>query len=141
MTLTSPMDPVVKQQWIDALRSGEFEQAQSVLNTNGAYCCLGVLCELAIRAGVPVVKAINPDQDCDVPVWHYDGEAAYPPPSVTAWAGLEVSNPVVSERRTQPCACGYEGCTNIIEPEMTLSCLNDNGSTFDEIADVIAERL
>lgn len=39
------MDPRIKADWIVALRSGQYKQAQSVLcDGNGGYCCLGVLC-------------------------------------------------------------------------------------------------
>lgn len=54
------MNPEIKAQWITDLRSGEFNQARSALHTNLGYCCLGVLCDQAVRAGVinePVVAA------------------------------------------------------------------------------------
>lgn len=45
------MDAVLKQKWIDALRSGKYKQGKSYLKTkDGKYCCLGVLCEIV---GVP----------------------------------------------------------------------------------------
>lgn len=43
------MDPVAKRAWVDALRSGEYKQAQAQLCTNdGKMCCLGVLYDVAI---------------------------------------------------------------------------------------------
>ena len=40
------MDKDVKQQWITALRSGQYSQCQGELKDNeGANCCLGVLLE------------------------------------------------------------------------------------------------
>lgn len=34
-----------KQNWVDALRSGKYEQGTSSLRTDlGGYCCLGVFC-------------------------------------------------------------------------------------------------
>lgn len=34
----------IKQKWLDALRSGEYEQAQNVLfDGKNGYCCLGIL--------------------------------------------------------------------------------------------------
>ena len=45
--------PVTKQQWIDALRSGEYDQCKGALGKldpdTGAmsYCCLGVLATIA----------------------------------------------------------------------------------------------
>lgn len=40
------MHPYVKQEWIKALRSGEYKQTWEVLRCGTAYCCLGVLCDL-----------------------------------------------------------------------------------------------
>lgn len=37
----------IKQRWVEALRSGNYEQGQGVLRTeDDTYCCLGVLCNL-----------------------------------------------------------------------------------------------
>lgn len=33
--------------WINALRSGEYKQANGALQNEYGYCCLGVLCEIA----------------------------------------------------------------------------------------------
>lgn len=40
------MDPVIKQKWIEDLRSGKYAQAEGQLRDLRAnsYCCLGVLC-------------------------------------------------------------------------------------------------
>lgn len=40
------MSPELKSAWIEALRSGRYEQGQKHLMANGKYCCLGVLCEV-----------------------------------------------------------------------------------------------
>lgn len=38
----------LRQKWIDALRSGEYEQGHRALkDSDGRYCCLGVLCDVA----------------------------------------------------------------------------------------------
>lgn len=34
-----------KQMWIEALRSGDYEQGKAQLKNRGRYCCLGVLAE------------------------------------------------------------------------------------------------
>lgn len=36
----------LKAKWIDALRSGKYEQGRGALLNDGKYCCLGVLCEV-----------------------------------------------------------------------------------------------
>jgi hypothetical protein len=40
------MDALLKSEWIDALRSGKYQQAKSFLKTDNGYCCLGVLCDI-----------------------------------------------------------------------------------------------
>lgn len=35
-----------QKKWLDALRSGQYEQGKSWLCRNGKYCCLGVACEV-----------------------------------------------------------------------------------------------
>lgn len=47
------MNEEIKQQWIDALTSGEYAQGRKVLRTkDNTYCCLGVLCDLAVKKGI-----------------------------------------------------------------------------------------
>ena len=46
------MNKEVKKKWVDALRSGEYAQGRSSLRDHDEYCCLGVLCELAVKEGV-----------------------------------------------------------------------------------------
>lgn len=41
------MDARLKTQWLEALRSGKFRQAQgTLLDEDGAMCCLGVLAHI-----------------------------------------------------------------------------------------------
>lgn len=40
------MDPEIKKQWIDALRSGKFTQGREQLQDESGYCCLGVLAQI-----------------------------------------------------------------------------------------------
>lgn len=40
------IDEDVKARWVEALRSGEYQQGRRRLRTGGAYCCLGVLADL-----------------------------------------------------------------------------------------------
>jgi hypothetical protein len=42
------MDAEVKRKWVDALRSGDYEQGMNRLRRGNRYCCLGVLCSVAI---------------------------------------------------------------------------------------------
>ena len=59
------MNSEVKGQWTTALRSGEYEQGNGVLRTiDNTYCCLGVLCELAVKANVIPVPVISGESYC-----------------------------------------------------------------------------
>lgn len=46
MTTYPKMDPEIKEDWVEALRSGEFVQTQNYLDKDDAQCCLGVLCDI-----------------------------------------------------------------------------------------------
>ena len=41
------MDAHLKAKWVEALRSGEYKQARLMLEDDGRFCCLGVLCKVA----------------------------------------------------------------------------------------------
>lgn len=41
------MTPELKTKWIEALRSGAYQQDKYKFKTKIGYCCLGVLCEIA----------------------------------------------------------------------------------------------
>lgn len=46
------MKKEIKELWVQALRSGEYNQSFCSLNNGIGYCCLGVLCDLAVKDGV-----------------------------------------------------------------------------------------
>ncbi len=47
-----------KEMWVEALRSGKYQQCPGVLCDGHRYCCLGVLCEVFNEAtGTPVATA------------------------------------------------------------------------------------
>jgi hypothetical protein len=42
------LKPEVKEKWLAALRSGEYNQGRRQLRTSdGNYCCIGVLCDIS----------------------------------------------------------------------------------------------
>lgn len=44
------MDSTLKQEWITALRSGDYKQGKGGLkSTTNSFCCLGVLCDLLLN--------------------------------------------------------------------------------------------
>jgi hypothetical protein len=117
--MTLDMNPEIRAQWCAALRSGEYPQGRGGLHTvdeddREGYCCLGVLCDLAVAAGV-----ISPPHRG--PLWTFDGSPDYLPKRVEEWAGLQSCNPAVS----------HDGHLD------RLANLNDDGVSFAEIADLI----
>lgn len=118
--------------WIDALRSGEFEQGKSYLNRNGKMCCLGVLCEVAIRNGVDVKKFRDPDFGDIV---GYDGCVTTPPSSVTQW----ISDGEEWPHAPKVLVDGYGKELNWVgDKRESVIALNDNASwTFAQIADAL----
>jgi hypothetical protein len=123
------MDPKIKWSWIEDLRSGEFRQAKARLHrVDGSMCCLGVLTAFAYAKGV--VK--NKTHD-DSKVF-YDGMSVSLPESVCEWAGMTYIDQL-GERRTS--GFGLLPFRSLDGRHVHLDDLNDDGMTFDQIADLI----
>jgi len=112
------MNPLVRAQWCAALRSGDYQQGEGQLRAadedtgDYKYCCLGVLTDLAAKAGVTN--------------WDLARQLDFPPPAVEGWAELPYHNPEV---RVQ----GVDGAS-----AASLADLNDDhGWDFGRIADAI----
>lgn len=122
------------RKWVDALRSGEYEQATGQLRTNKGFCCLGVACDLY-------------GEENDV-TWGRDdgfiGRIDLPPSIVGDWLGIGSPNPVLAyisyEDPEDPDAYTITPGGNQIseDAELRASELNDDyGWAFDQIADAI----
>jgi hypothetical protein len=118
------MNRDIKQQWITALRSGEFTQGRETLRpTDNTYCCLGVLCELHRRA---FSGEWTEDMYADKQFYGYLNEENHLPHAVVLWAELSAHRPVVRHEE------------NIVQ----LWKLNDiDKLSFTEIADLIEASL
>jgi hypothetical protein len=90
-----PKMPKVIKQWVAALRSGKYKKGtgQLAVPVDKKYCCLGVLCELAIKA-----KVVNT---------YAAGEGGLPFP-VQEWAGLRTSDPIIKGHELSVWNDGYE---------------------------------
>ena len=114
----------VKEKWINALRSGEYEQGKGKLRKDNNYCCLGVLCDiynketgdgewvLKYKLGDNNVFNFNTNRESVDDVLSYN---------IANWAGLVNNNP------------------NIITK--AIAGINDDGATFEEIANLIETHL
>ena len=116
------MDPIKKAMWVADLRSGDYEQGQGFLCREGKFCCLGVLADQAVRAGV----IPQPEEEL---VLYYDGEPKLLTTAVRRWAKVPTYVQVLA---------GGGGCSHwYFGRHETLASLNDAGFTFDQIADII----
>ncbi len=85
------MKPEIKEMWIQALESGEYQQGRALHPDQDTFCCLGVLCDLYHK------ETGNGEWINEVPgdgIIHFKtinwGDPAYyssmPPPEVHHWA-------------------------------------------------------
>lgn len=110
----------VMEQWVSALRSGEYEQGFNVLRESTdlreSFCCLGVLCDLHRQS------AGGGAWTCDGYQSGKNWNAEVPTGEVVSWAGLREPNPAIAGRKM-------------------ISDLNDGeGKSFSEIADLIEQN-
>lgn len=139
------MNEDIKERWLEALRSGvlpdgtEVEQTTRYLRVDDddvvRSCCLGVLCEIAVADGV-----VTRENGGDVVGYtstsdRYDHSSTVLPVAVIKWAGLNYDEEnKFNSKEVEVNAIGKEN--NL------LTALNDNeGYTFEQIADVIEEQL
>lgn len=132
----SKMKPEVKAAWVAALRSGKYSQAKErlrLVDNNGSclgVCCLGVLSDLAVNAGIG-------DWDGEAFVERDgDSESGSLPLSVMIWASQDETPS--GRIDSNPNVVGPE----LNAPSRALSFWNDDhGLTFAQIADLIEAQL
>jgi len=117
------------KKWLRALRSGEYKQEAGGLHSidqegTSTFCCLGVACDLYLLEVGDLTKRRLPRGQVA-----YGEEYSYLPQQVAEWLGL----------------WSYDGTfldpENILLPEeRSLADLNDNGTSFTDIAAVIEHR-
>lgn len=113
------MDADVKAKWVEALRSGKYLQTQGVLrDASDRHCCLGVLCDITDPADW---------------IWLEDENGA----PREGWAYRHGKG---TDTDILPGLLGEElGLDTFYEERLTE--MNDNGKSFDEIADYIEKNL
>lgn len=136
------MDSAIKHRWQTALESGAYQKGHGALKQmdhegNLRYCCLGVLCELAVEDGV-IPPSAHDSKHWNDRIFSFGKDAdmtsGYLPDSVKDWAGLEYSNPRVS-------VPGHERARTWSNDEVNLADLNDSGHyTFSYIASFIEKH-
>ena len=102
------MKPEIKKRWLEALRSGKYTQARGYMKQDGSHCCLGVLSDLYAKEQGILITDLYHNGAGGI------GATACVHDAVTKWAGLK-----------------DEGALS------QFASMNDNGSSFEEIAAVI----
>lgn len=106
------MDATLKARWVATLRSGNFKQSKQMLRDDkNRCCCLGVLCDLVKPNGWARRDSFGTG------TWHHGMGDLYPSWSLMQKIGLDED----TGRR--------------------LAGMNDNGQSFDEIADFIERNV
>lgn len=126
------MNEGIKARWTAALRSGDYEQGFALLRSKGKFCCLGVLCELAIADGI-VITSEGASAYGDSCVRYQgddlDGSITSLPVAVQVWAGLPGADPYVED-------------PNDVDRVFSLTEWNDDMEVgFLQIADLIEASL
>ncbi len=103
------------RKWVAALRSGKYEQTKGRLRTSSGFCCLGVLCDI-------------------MPVGEWQRESEYgkyeyvykPAPDMQSHLDMTLS--IDMARLVHP---------KLYSEQTGLANMNDNGASFEVIADYI----
>jgi hypothetical protein len=108
-----------RKKWVEALRSGQYKQGRKRLCCDGAYCCLGVACDLynKLNSENPLPTSVMADGAIK-----YGDNDSYLPTIVGESLGM----------------LSYTG--KYMRPEGSYGYLakdNDCGSSFLQIADLI----
>lgn len=110
---------VVRKEWVEALRSGKYEQGKGQLVKDGKYCCLGVLCEVI---GMKKSKGTNHA------FTYYGDEYQLAPYTALRAVGLNDQHG------------SYDYTDEGLDEGIALTERNDAGESFDEIADIIEKE-
>jgi hypothetical protein len=107
---------------VEALRSGQYKQGKERLHRvspegHHTWCCLGVACDVAIKSGLSVTTEFDAFPHEGDNVITYDGRVMFLPLSVWGWYGFDNRDPHAGD--------------------YSLTWWNDNGFSFEKIADEI----
>jgi hypothetical protein len=111
------MDAQLKAKWVEALRSGDYQQTTGTLRDGDSFCCLGVLCDISGAGRWEPVERASARPHLHQYVIGENYNQQYLPAALKAPNGLS---------------------DNIVDPLMDM---NDSGNTFKQIADYIEKNL
>ena len=131
--MTTPAE--FKALCLEALRSGEYQQTTGCLRNDEGFCCLGVVTDVAIKNKLVPYDWRDPDgatSEYHILDTNGDIRTGALPNSVRVLLGVDSCDPLVST-----CFRNEDG--NSLH---TLSSCNDQeGLTFEQIANLIEEQL
>lgn len=108
------LSPEIKAKWVEALRSGKYEQGKhELLNERGAYCCLGVLAHVMGVADIEREPSLDELHLDVLGPWDRPGDEDFDTDNPETWT----------------------------TDQRHLAGMNDSGCTFAEIADYIEANL
>jgi hypothetical protein len=111
------MKKEVADKWVEALRSGKYKQGNGVLkDDNNKFCCLGVLCDISDMS--IWIKSIEGSSEFN----NYFENSMYLPVKIRQWAEMNSASGIYDDW------------------EPSLASENDNGLSFNEIADLIEKH-
>ena len=117
------------EEWVEALRSGEYKQGGGKLRNGDKFCCLGVACDLYMQAtgdggwtddGAFVLGG-SASEDCR-------RDYSFPPEEVAKWVFALVD-------------VHLNGLSENLEIVDRLANMNDTGVSFENIATYILENM
>lgn len=132
------MNQDIKQRWVSALESGLYPQTKHVLRDDNGFCCLGVLCDLYLKErkkGWLAITALPADSNDEIECYTLPSSGSQCevlPTKVAEWAGFTDD---FSE--LDGAICPWIARNG---KQVTLSDLNDQDYSFEEIAQIIKEK-
>jgi hypothetical protein len=133
------MNREIRDECVKRLRSGKYKQGMGHLrNRDNEYCCLGVLCEIAVEKGI-INMTVN--EFSGYPLYGKDIKTnSFLPREVREWADMRSENGrIESLDDLHPTTIGKIERDTKYTSSTSLSILNDTGHSFDIIADVIEQ--
>jgi len=141
------MDRTIARNWIEALRSGRYEQGTCYLSRNGRHCCLGVLAEemgydLNLYRISEVPGDLFPDFEMDT--WPLGGEEGDPTVLLTKEEVSKMKvhlsfNKLLTKEEVSKMKVHLSFNNNM---QSTLAKLNDSRDfSFEEIANIIERQI
>jgi len=129
---TLKLKPEIKEIWCNALESGEYPQSKGSLYSSQGFCCLGVLGDLAVKAGVAKWKTVRENEPKRL-VTNSGASPGYLVSEVIEWA-------CVPKDWDECDGCFYLPDSHPAKPYRSLPEANDMGLSFTEIAKLIQKH-